>query len=299
MGELRLLEVGPRDGLQSETVPVSTDLKLQFISDLLACGLKQIEATSFVRPDRVPQLADSETLWSRLPSGGLFSALIPNLKGAQRAVECGVKGFALITATSDAFTQANMGMSVADSLAAVRDSVQFIRDSVPGAHLRVYLSTAFECPYAGRISLETSLGAVKSLSELAAEEIAVSDTVGRASPNEVMSLLEAVKADTGLGRIACHFHDTWGTGIANIAAAYEVGVKAFDSSAGGLGGCPYAPGAGGNVATEDVVYFFDREGVETGINLELLAKASLPILEKIGRGPSSKAQLATLARSKA
>lgn len=291
---LRLIEVGPRDGLQNEKTPVPTEAKLAFIERLAATGLREIEATSFVSPKWVPQLGDAESLWPQLPMGPLYSALIPNLKGLERAT--GVERIALFTAASDAFTQKNIGMTVAESLDAFRQVAERFREAQPNGWIRAYVSTAFACPYAGTILPHQVVKVLEQLLEIGADEISFGDTIGVASPREVRDLLRALESVCPSTKLAAHFHDTNGTAIANIATSYEHGIRAFDSSAAGLGGCPYAPGAGGNVATEDVVYFFEREGVPTGVDLTALAQASLPILELLGRPVTSKAQLARLAR---
>ncbi|HTQ09508.1 MAG TPA: hydroxymethylglutaryl-CoA lyase [Fimbriimonadaceae bacterium] len=302
---VRIVEVGPRDGLQNESTPIPTDIKLRFIRDLVEAGLTEIEVSSFVSPKWVPQLADAAEVFSELAlspphppihSSPQFSALVPNLKGLERALECGVSRIALFTAASDAFTQKNINMTVAQSLDVFRQVVEAFRGARPDGHVRAYISTAFECPYAGRIEPKATANIARALEDdLAVDEISLGDTIGAAVPSEVEILHEHVALYVPQAKVAWHFHDTRGTAIANVAKALELGYKAFDSSAGGLGGCPYAPGAGGNLATEDLVYFLERSGIGTGISLEKLARASLPALEALGRKPASKAQVATLA----
>jgi len=293
----RIVEVGPRDGLQNEPNPIPTGDKLALIRALLNAGLKEIEATSFVSPKWVPQLGDAAELWSQLPAGGLFSALVPNLKGLERALECGVTRIAVFTAASDAFTQKNINMTVEESLAAFGDVLALFRERVPTGWVRGYVSTAFECPYAGRIEPYATTTVAKRLVSMGVDEVSIGDTIGVAVPTEVDRLTEMLLESIPAVKLAYHFHDTRGTAIANVAAALKWGIGAFDSSAGGLGGCPYAPGAGGNLATEDLVYFLERSGFATGVDLEKLAQASLPILKLLGRAPAAKAQLASLARS--
>lgn len=289
MDAIRIVEVSPRDGLQNEKVPIPTEAKLALIEGLRAAGLDEIEVSSFVSPKWVPQLGDISDLWPRLPEGGKYSALVPNAKGYERAVELGVDRIAVFTAASDAFTQKNINMTVAESLEGFRPILAAHR-----GFKRAYVSTIFECPYAGLISPKKVREVTDALFEMGADEVSLGDTIGVGSPREVRSVNDALKGFPQ-DRIVWHFHDTRGTAVANVAAALELGYRSFDSSAGGLGGCPYAKGAGGNLATEDLVYFAEREGLTTGVSLELLATASLPIFELLGRAPSSKAQVAVLA----
>ena len=293
---VRIIEVGPRDGLQNEKTPISTAEKLAFVERLRDAGLREIEATSFVSPKWVPQLGDAAELWPQLPEGPLYSALVPNAKGLERAVEVGVKRIALFTAASDAFTQKNINMTVNPSLDVFPEVAQAFRAAQPQGWIRGYVSTAFECPYAGRVEPQRVVEVSQRLLDLGVDEISIGDTIGVAVPREVRTLTSALKSGVGLDRVVYHFHDTRGTAIANVAEALEAGVTAFDSSAGGLGGCPYAAGAGGNLATDDLVYFLERSGISTGIKPAELAQASVPILELLGREPTAKAQVAALAR---
>ncbi len=290
----RIIEVGPRDGLQNEPIPIPTQAKLEFIRELLAAGLREIEATSFVSPKWVPQLGDAAELWPQLPSGGLYSALVPNQKGLERALECGVERIALFTAASDAFTQKNINMSVAESLEVFSEVASAFRTALPKGWIRGYVSTAFECPYAGPVEPRRVVEVAQRLIEIGVDEISVGDTIGVAVPKEVERLTSLLMSEIPAERLAYHFHDTRGTAIANVAQAMNQGVRAFDSSAAGLGGCPYARGAGGNLATEDLVYFLERSGIHTAIDLDRLAHSSRAILESLGRPPSAKAQVATL-----
>lgn len=292
---MRIVEVGPRDGLQNEAIPIPTEVKLRFIDELAKAGLQEIEATSFVSPKWVPQLGDAAELWPQLPPGPLYSALVPNAKGLERAVSVGVDRIAVFTAASDTFTQKNINMTVAESIEAFRGVI----DSFSG-WVRGYVSTAFECPYAGRISPERAVEVANRLLALGCTEISFGDTIGTASPAEVTRLVEALRADYAgdWSTVAFHFHDTHGTAIANVSRALELdgaGRFGFDAAAGGLGGCPYAPGAGGNLATEDLVYFLEREGVPTGIDLDRLSRASEEILGLLGRSPTAKSQVAARA----
>lgn len=291
---VQIVEVGPRDGLQNEAIPISTDAKRAFIQALLDAGLKEIEATSFVSPKWVPQLADAAELWTSLPEGEVYSALVPNQRGLDSAIQVGCKRIALFTAASDAFTQKNINMSVAESLAIFEGLASQFRES-GGEWVRGYVSTAYECPYAGVTSPSDVCNVVSKLVSMGVDEISIGDTIGVATPKEVKALHKALLDVVPVEKLAYHFHDTRGTAIANVAACLELGVRRFDSSSGGLGGCPYAKGAGGNLATDDLVYFLHREGFETGVNPEKLAKASLPILAELRRAAFSRAQQAVLA----
>lgn len=296
MADVRIVEVGPRDGLQNEKIPVPIETKLDFIRALADAGLQEIEATSFVSPKWVPQLADSAELWEKLPSGPLYSALVPNMKGLERALDLGVSRIALFTAASDDFTRRNINMTVDDSLSVFEEVARAFRAKT-GAHgwLRGYVSTAFECPYAGRVDPEAVTRVCERLLAIGVDEISIGDTVGVAVPAEVAVLTRRLLDHIPVERIAYHFHDTRGMAVANVAEALRHGVRIFDSSAGGLGGCPYAPGAGGNLATEDLVYFLERTGLTTGVKASAVALASVALLAHLGRRPSAKAQLAALA----
>lgn len=291
MADIRIVEVSPRDGLQNEAIAVPTEQKAQLIANLLKAGLKEIEVSSFVSPKWVPQLGDVEDLWPMLPPGGIYSTLVPNEKGLERAQALGVERIALFTAASDAFTQKNINMTVEQSL----EVFARIRSNFKG-FVRGYVSTIFECPYAGRIEPSRVREVIDRLLEIGVDEISLGDTIGVGVPQEVKQLHTEL---SGLdqSKIVWHFHDTRGTAIANVAAALDLGYNSFDSSAAGLGGCPYAKGAGGNLATEDLVYFAERSGLSTGVDLNLLAQASLPILTTLQKPPTAKAQLAALASS--
>jgi len=293
---VRIVEVAPRDGLQNEKVAISSDLKLNFITDLARTGLTEIEATSFVSPKWVPQLADASEVWRSLPPGPKYSALVPNARGLQSALEVGVDRIAVFTAASEAFVQKNLNMSIAESLRGFDDLISEFRGKAPGAQVRGYVSTIFACPYAGEVAPEAVVHVVNALVEMGVDEISLGDTIGVGVPRDVSGLHEALRqhSSVAIASTAWHFHDTRGTAIANVARCLDLGYEVFDSSAGGLGGCPYAPGAGGNLATDDLIYFLERSGLKTGVNAERLAKASLPILEALGRSPQSKAQLAVL-----
>lgn len=295
---IRIVEVGPRDGLQNEPTPIPTEAKAAFIARLRGCGLKEIEATSFVSPKWVPQLGDAEALWPMLPAGGKYSALVPNAKGLERALSLGVERIALFTAASDAFTLKNINMTVDQSLDAFAEVAAQFRAARPAGWIRGYVSTAFECPFAGRVDPDETVRVSARLLEIGVDEVSIGDTIGVAAPAEVKELGRRLLALAHRSAFAWHFHDTRGTAIANTAAALDLGFEVFDSSAAGLGGCPYAPGAGGNLSTEDLVYFLERTGVPTGVDQAKLAQASLPILEALGRPPMARAQLASLAAAR-
>ncbi len=298
---MRIVDVSPRDGLQNESTPIATEAKLRLVSALAEAGVPEIEVTSFVSPKWVPQLGDAAELWPQLPSGPLYSALVPNQKGLERATSLGVERIAVFTAASDAFTQKNINMTVDASLVAFAEVVQGFRASGK-SWVRAYVSTAFECPYAGLIGPERVVEIANRLMDLGCSEVCFGDTIGTASPREVKALAARLRADFAgsLDRLAWHFHDTNGTAVANVATALDAIPEsgAIDASAGGLGGCPYAPGAGGNLATEDLVYFLEREGLPTGIDLDRLARATEEVLGLLGRAPMAKAQVAAVARQR-
>lgn len=289
---VRIVEVGPRDGLQNEKTPVPLQEKLAFIERLVKAGVKEIEATSFVSPKWVPQLADAAELWPALPPGALYSCLVPNSKGLERAISLGASRIAVFTAASETFTQKNINMSISESLDTFKDMIYELKSRMADSWVRGYLSTAFECPYEGKIAPGQVAKVAHRLVEIGVDEVCIGDTIGVAVPNEVAELIYELGIEKS--HVAWHFHDTRGTALLNVVKALESGYSTFDSSAGGLGGCPYAPGAGGNLATEDLVYFLERSGIETGIDLPTLAEASLPVLEILGKDPGSKSQLALL-----
>ena len=294
------MEVGPRDGLQNESALIPLDVKLRFVRSLADAGLKEIEATSFVSPKWVPQLGDAAELWPKLPEGPLYSALVPNLKGLERALDLDVQRIAVFTAASESFTKANVPMTIAETLDQFRLVIARFRHPCRPNWARGYVSTAFECPYEGRINPKKVLEVCEALIGLGVDEISIGDTIGVASPAEVRVLGREILAAFGnqiIPKITWHFHDTWGTGLANLSAALDLGFRSFDSSAGGLGGCPYAPGAGGNLATEDVIYLLERTGISTGVDLDSLSRATEEVLACVGRSPAAKSQIASLGRS--
>jgi hydroxymethylglutaryl-CoA lyase len=286
---VRIYEVGPRDGLQNESTAVPIDVKRQFIELLVDAGLREIEATSFVSPKAIPQLADADELIAELPSapGLRYPVLVPNERGMARAEEAGVDAIAVFTAASDAFTQHNIGMTVAESLDTFAPILA--RAGQLGWWRRAYVSTAFGCPYTGRVDPGRVVEVARSLLAFGADEVCFGDTIGVGVPAQVTELIELADHDgIELDRQAYHFHDTRGTALANVWAALEKGIRKFDSSTGGTGGCPYAPGAAGNLATEDLVYLLDASGYQHGVDLDKVLVAARFIADALGKPLTTK-----------
>lgn len=277
------MEVGPRDGLQNEPESIPLEAKVAFIEQLADAGLRTIEVGSFVRPDLVPQMADTEEVLKRLrPRDGLtYMALAPNRRGLERALAAGVRAVAVFTAVSDAFTRANTGMTVGESLRTCRDLVAAARRS--DLRVRGYLSTGWWCPYDGPVDPAGVLRVAQELVDMGCQEISLADTVGAATPGEVRRLLELLLLEIPSGRLGVHFHDTRGTALANVLASLELGVTTIDASAGGLGGCPFAPGAMGNLATEDLLYMLHGMGIATGVDLDRVRSSSALLEAALGR----------------
>jgi len=286
---VRIYEVGPRDGLQNESALVPLEAKLRYIELLVAAGLHDIEATSFVSPRAIPQLADADDLVPRLPAvaGVRYPVLVPNLRGMDRAEAAGASALAVFTAASDAFTERNIGMTVDASLSAFAPVLA--RATELGWWRRGYVSTAFGCPCTGAVDRDRVVEVALRLLDLGVDEVCFGDTIGVGVPTQVLSLTEAALA-AGIrpDQIAYHFHDTRGTALANVAAGLAAGVRTFDSAAGGTGGCPYAPGAAGNLATEDLVYFLDASGWDHGVDLEGVLAAARFAAEALGKPLSTK-----------
>ena len=286
---MRIYEVGPRDGLQNESTPVPLDVKQRFIELLVDAGLREIEATSFVSPTAIPQLADADELIAELPHapGVRYPVLVPNERGMARAEAAGVDAIAVFTAASDAFTQHNIGMTVEESLDTFAPILA--RAGQFGWWRRAYVSTAFGCPYTGRVEADRVVEVGRSLLELGADEICFGDTIGVGVPDQVSDLVELAEHDgIALDKQAYHFHDTRGTALANVVAGLEAGIRTFDASTGGTGGCPYAPGAAGNLATEDLVYLLDASGYEHGVDLLKVLDAARFITTALGKPLSTK-----------
>lgn len=288
-GTVRVYEVGPRDGLQNEADSIPTAAKARFIGLLADAGLTEIEATSFVSPAAVPQLADADALMaglSRRP-GVRYPVLVPNARGLARAEASRVDAVAVFTAATDAFTERNIGTTVAGSLDAFGPVLA--RAGELGWWRRGYVSTAFGCPYTGRVDPAAAVEVALRLLDLGVDEVCFGDTIGVAVPSQVADLAgTAVGAGIGVGRVAFHFHDTRGTALANVVAGLAAGVRCFDASTGGTGGCPYAPGAAGNLATEDLVYLLDGLGYRHGVRLGAILEAARFIAGVLGRPLASK-----------
>jgi len=286
---VRIYEVGPRDGLQNEATPIPIEAKLGYIERLVAAGLREIEATSFVSPRAIPQLADADALFPRLPeaAGVSYPVLVPNERGMARAEAAGASALAVFTAATDAFTQHNIGMTIDESLEAFTPVLSRATDL--GWWRRGYVSTAFGCPYTGAVDPHAAANVAARLLELGVDEVCFGDTIGVGVPVQVGAVVDAaVGAGIRLDQMAFHFHDTRGTALANVVAGLEVGIRTFDSSTGGTGGCPYAPGAAGNLATEDLVYLLDATGFEHGVDLEGVLAAARFIAAALGRPLASK-----------
>ena len=282
--DVRVYEVGPRDGLQNEAEPIPIEAKLRFIDLLADAGLREIEATSFVSPTAVPQLADADELMAALDRrpGVRYPVLVPNARGLDRAEAAGADAVCVFTAASEAFTRANINMSIAESIDAFRPVIS--RARAQGWWTRGYVSTAFGCPYQGEVGEAAVVGVARELVALGVDELSIGDTIGVAGPADVRRVVTAlIAAGIGPERLAMHFHDTRGTALANVTAALELGVRCFDASTGGTGGCPYAPGAAGNLATEDLVYLLDREGLSHGVDLDALLVAARHVADTLGR----------------
>lgn len=289
-----IIEVGPRDGLQNEPSYVATKTKIELINLLSQSGLKHIEVTSFVSPKAIPQLADNEDVFRAInkPTGIQFSALVPNEHGMQKALAAGIKDIAIFTAASESFNQHNINCSIAESIARFEPVVAAAH--AQQIHVRAYISCVLGCPYEGKISPKQVVDVAKLLIELGVDEISLGDTIGVGTPKQTKELIHAIKALLPASRLAMHFHDTYGQAVANTYAALECDINRFDSSVAGLGGCPYARGATGNVATEDILYLLHGLGIETGIDIYQIVAAGDMICKALGRKNQSKVANALL-----
>ncbi len=278
-----IYEVSPRDGLQNEANVVPLDAKKQLISALVDAGLSRIEITSFVSPKWVPQLADAEELAQTMkaPEGVTFSALCPNSKGLERALATGLREIAVFLSSSETHNQKNINKSIDRTLGVFSEIVPPAIEA--GLRVRGYLSTVWGCPYEGPVPIASALRIAQKLLDLGCYQVAMSDTIGVGTPRQTRDIVQACIDELGLDRFSLHLHDTRGTALANILVGLEMGVHDFDASVGGLGGCPYAPGAAGNVATEDLVFMFHGMGIETGINLDKLIEAGNIAERALGR----------------
>ncbi|MCB6184665.1 hydroxymethylglutaryl-CoA lyase [Leeia sp. TBRC 13508] len=286
--KVNIVEVGPRDGLQNETTSIATETKLELIQRLAGAGLKTIEATAFVSPKRIPQMADNQAVMAGLDLNAdiRYPVLVPNLQGLEAAIEAGAKEIAIFTATSDSFTQKNIQCTVAESIQRFIPVInECLRHNIA---IRGYLSTVIDCPYEGPITPARTADIAQQLLDLGCYQISLGDTIGTGTPERVKRMLVTVQKNIPAKLLAGHFHDTYGMGIANIYAAWQMGITTFDASVGGLGGCPYAPGASGNVATEDVLWLMQGLGVETGVDLDQIVQTALWISHQLGRPLGSK-----------
>jgi hydroxymethylglutaryl-CoA lyase len=284
-----IVEVGPRDGLQNEATAVPTDEKVAFIDALSAAGLRVVEATAFVSPKAIPQLADGEEVFRRIAKrpGVRYPVLVPNERGLDRAESAGAREIAVFTAASETFNRKNINASIDESFERFGPVIR--RARAAGMRVRGYVSCVFGCPYEGAIAPPAAARVARRLLDAGCDEISLGDTIGVGVPTQVPAVVErCVDAGVPLSRLALHFHDTRGTALANVAEGLKQGVRIFDASAGGLGGCPYAPGAAGNVATEDLVYLLHGMGYATGVDLSLVAAASRTLAAAIGRRPVSR-----------
>ena len=294
---VRVVEVGPRDGLQNEANPVPLATKVELIDRLSATGLPVIEAGAFVSAKWVPQMADSAEVLARIKQkpGVSYPVLVPNTKGLEAALAAGAQEIAVFGAASESFSQRNINCSIAESL----ERFAHVTDAAQSAGLRVrgYVSCVLGCPYEGEIAPDAVAHVAEALIGMGCYEVSLGDTIGVGTPGKAQRMVETVAARVDLQHLAAHFHDTYGQALANLLAVLELGVGVVDASVSGLGGCPYAPGASGNVATEDVVYMLHGLGIETGIDLDKLVEAGAFISAALGRQPGSKAARAIGART--
>ncbi len=293
---VRIVEMGPRDGLQNEKQVVSTETKVELIARLGAAGLAAIEATSFVSPKWVPQMGDNADVMARIERlpGVAYPVLTPNLQGFEAALAAGATEVAVFGAASESFSRKNINCSIAESLA--RFEPVMAAAQAAGVKVRGYVSCVLGCPYEGEVAPQAVADVAATLHAMGCYEVSLGDTIGTGTPGKTRRMLDAVARRMPVAQLAGHYHDTYGQAVANIYASLEAGVATFDAAVAGLGGCPYAVGASGNVATEDVVYMLDGLGIETGIDLERLVDTAAWISERLGRAPASKVARAMLAR---
>jgi len=294
-GQVRIVEVGPRDGLQNESAAVPTADKVRFVEALADAGHRVIEVSAFVSPSWVPQMADAADVFAAIARrpGVRYSALVPNLKGFERARAAGADEVAVFASASDRFSRANVNQSIDEALARYAE-VTAAAASV-GVPVRGYVSCAFGCPFEGPVPVAAVARVTRALIDMGVCEVAISDTIGIAHPGQVATVLAALATDVPLDRLALHFHDTRGTALANVLMGLDAGVTTFDAAAGGLGGCPYAPGASGNLATEDLLFVLHGLGVDTGISLDRVVAATVALAPVLGHPPRSRYVRALLA----
>lgn len=283
--EVLVHEVGPRDGLQNEAGIVPTQAKIELVRRLGEAGLRHVEVTSFVSPEWIPQLADADAVAAAVPraSGVTYSALVPNLRGYERFATTGFPVAAFFVSVSETHNRRNVNRGVAEHLERFRPVAE--RARADGVRLRSYVSTVCGCPYEGEVAVAAVVALSKRLLELGVDELSLGDTIGVGTPGQVRELVGAVAGEVPLERVALHLHDTYGRALANAQAGFEAGVHRFDASLGGLGGCPYAPGASGNVATEDLVDLFERSGTATGVDLAELVRTTAWLEEEVLKRP--------------
>jgi len=303
-GQVTLVEVGPRDGLQNEKTPISTAIKIDLCNKLIEAGVHRLEAAAFVSPKWVPQMADGADVLAGLQASPelkshavSYSALVPNLRGMEAAIEAGVHEAVVFTAASEAFTQKNINCTIAESIERFKPVAELAR--AHNIHLRGSISCALGCPYQGEVPVQSAAEVALRLQQIGVQEFDVADTIGVGTALRVSQVFEAVGLSVGLQNVAGHFHDTYGQALANILAALQLGVSTFHSSIAGLGGCPYAKGATGNVATEDVVYLLQGMGIETGLDLNKLVQTGAWISGSIGKPYISRAGRAVWSKANA
>lgn len=291
---IRIVEVGPRDGLQNEKAIIPAQTKIELINRLSQTGLRTIEATSFVSPKWVPQLADAAEVFTGITRTAdiAYPVLVPNLQGYERATAVGVKEVALFTAASEAFNQKNINATIDESIERFRPVLE--RARVDGIKVRCYVSTALGCPYQGHVAVSEVVRVAARMYELGCYEISLGDTIGIGTPVNARAMLRAVASEIPIQALAVHFHDTRGQALANILACLDEGISVIDSAVAGTGGCPYANGATGNVASEDVVYMLEGMGIDTGIDLGKLIETGNWLAQQLGRETSSKVGRANL-----
>lgn len=295
-GKVKIVEVGPRDGLQNEKQAIATATKLELIERLAKAGCRVIEATAFVSPKWTPQMADHDAVLRSVKrhAGVTYPVLTPNLKGFEAALAAGAQEVAVFAAASESFSRKNINCSIAESLERFAPVMEAAHNA--GVKVRGYVSCVLGCPYEGDVDPKAAARVAKNLFEMGCFEISLGDTIGVGAPTAVKALIDCVRAHVPIPALAGHFHDTYGMAAANVVAALEMGVAVFDASVGGLGGCPYAEGASGNVATEDLVWLFNRMGIETGIGLDALVDCAVWISGVVGRAPGSRVAQAISAK---
>lgn len=287
---VRIVEVGPRDGLQNEMAIIPTKQKIQFIQMLADAGLPVVEATSFVSPRAIPQLSDASEVMANLSRrvSTSYPVLVPNVRGMERALAVGVRAISVFTAASESFTRHNINATIEESIAHFRPVIALAQQE--NITIRGYISTVFGCPYEGKVEPQRVLYVAQALLEMGVDELSLGDTIGVATPNQVVDMINLLvyNGTIPMRQLAVHFHDTRGTALANVLVALECGISIIDSSAGGFGGCPYAPGAAGNLATEDLLYMLHGMGIHTGVDLDKVVAATNFINPLLGHPPTSK-----------